>query len=76
MTESGQIPKRRDNRFCYPEAVGHRAPRCPLVEGQIVLRNAVGVGTAVVAAQLLSPGDYGLTGMVAMLTTVLLVCLT
>src|SRR5690606_18004405 len=40
---------------------------------QIVARNVVCIGSTAVLARLLSPGDYGLMGMVATLTALLLV---
>src|SRR5690606_28502513 len=40
---------------------------------QIVVRNVVSIGSTAVLARLLTPDDYGLIGMVATLTALLLV---
>lgn len=42
---------------------------------QIVARNVLSLGTTAVLARLLNPGDFGLVGMVATLTALLMVFL-
>lgn len=60
--------------FVPVDQVGDHARRGAVWSGlQIVVRNAISVGSTAILARLLSPGDYGLTAMVATLTALLLV---
>jgi O-antigen/teichoic acid export membrane protein len=60
--------------FVSPDNVGSKARLGAIWSAvHIFLRNGISIGVTAILARLLSPDDYGLTGMVATLTAALLV---